>query len=130
MARLIFVLTGLLLCFSAAAVDTAAMKAKCAAKIEQLAEKMMPKEKLNRALGFFGPVTKKYLPVFDQFNTEYLTGTNKIATVKKYLPKADAALAEAKAMKIPAKYEQEKAGYIRTAETFLSLTKLTVRLAE
>ena len=91
MLKLIFALSGLLLCFPAAAVDTAALKARCAAKIEQLAERMMPKEKLNRALGFFGPITKKYLPVFNRFNGEYLTGTNKIATVKKYLPKADAA---------------------------------------
>lgn len=114
----------------ASAVDTAALKSACAAKLEQLAEKMIPQKELNEAMGFFGPVTKKYLPVFNQFNDEYLSGSNKIAVVKKYLPKADAALAEATAMKIPAKYEQQKAGYLQKARAFLTLVKLTVRFGE
>jgi len=114
----------------AQASDSAALKAKCANKVEQLAQAMIPQEKLNKAMGFFGPVTKKYLPVFNAFSKEYNTNTNKIATVKRYLPKADAALAEAKAMKVPAKYEAEKAEYIQTAEAFLMMTKLTIRLSE
>ena len=114
----------------ASAVDTAALKSACAAKLEQLAEKMVPKKELNEAMGFFGPVTKKYLPVFNRFNDEYLSGSNKIAVVKKYLPKADAALAEATAMKIPPKYEQQKAGYLQKARAFLTLVKLTVRFGE
>jgi len=116
--------------FYAQASDSAALKAKCADKVEQLAQAMIPQEKLNRAMGFFGPVTKKYLPIFNDFNAEYQKSTSKIAVVKKYLPKADAALAEAKAMKVPAKYEKEKAEYIQTAEGFLMMTKLTIRLAE
>jgi len=122
--------TVVLLPLAVSAVDTAALKARCAAKVEQLATTMLPQEKLNRAMGFFGPVTKKYLPVFQQFNAEYLTSANKIATVKKYLPKADAALAEARAMKVPAKYEKEKAEYLQMAEGFLMMTKLTIRFAE
>ena len=114
----------------ASAVDTAALKSACADKLEQLAEKMIPQKELNEAMGFFGPVTKKYLPVFNRFNDEYLSGSNKIAVVKKYLPKADAALAEATAMKIPAKYEQQKAGYLQKARAFLTLVKLTVRFGE
>lgn len=114
----------------ASAVDTAALKSACADKLEQLAEKMIPQKELNEAMGFFGPVTKKYLPVFNRFNDEYLSGSNKIAVVKKYLPKADAALAEAMEMKIPAKYEQQKAGYLQKARAFLTLVKLTVRFGE
>ena len=114
----------------ASAVDTAALKSACAAKLEQLAEKMIPQKELNEAMGFFGPVTKKYLPVFNRFNDEYLSGSNKIAVVKKYLPKADAALAEATVMKIPPKYEQQKAGYLQKARAFLTLVKLTVRFGE
>ena len=111
------------------AVDTAALKAACAAKVEQLAERMLPQKEMNEMLGFFGPVSKKYLPVFKQFNTEYLDGTNKIATVKKYLPQANAALAEAKAMKVPVRYEAKKADYIRKLETFLKFVNLTTRLS-
>ena len=109
------------------AVDTAALKAACAAKVEQLATKMLPEKELNEMLGFFGPVSKKYLPVFRRFNTEYLDGTNKLATVKKYLPQANAALAEAKAMKVPARYETKKADYISKLETFLKLVNFTTR---
>ena len=109
------------------ALDAAALKAACAAKVERLAEKMLPQKEMNEMLGFFGPVSKKYLPVFKQFNTEYLDGTNKLATVKKYLPQANAALAEAKAMKVPARYEAKKADYIAKLETFLKLVNFTAR---
>ena len=109
------------------AVDTAALKAACAAKVEQLAEKMLPQKEMNEMLGFFGPVSKKYLPVFNRFNTEYLDGTNKIATVRKYLPQANAALAEAKTMKVPARYEAKKADYIGKLETFLKLVNFATR---
>jgi len=127
---ILFALLSLLMIPQSHAVDTAALKEKCANKVEQLAQAMLPKEKMNKALGFFGPVTKKYLPVFNQFNAEYQKSANKIAVVKKYLPKADAALAEAKAMKVPSKYEKEKAEYVQMGEGFLMMTKLTVRLAE
>ena len=105
--RLRFLLSAILAaaCFAAPAVDATALKQKAAARLERLAEKMMPKKDLDEMLGFFGPVTKKYMPAFQQFNAEYLAGTNKLATVKKYLPKANSALNEAKAMKVPAKYE-------------------------
>ena len=109
------------------ALDAAALKAACAAKVEQLATKMLPEKELNEMLGFFGPVSKKYLPVFNRFNTEYLDGTNKIATVRKYLPQANAALAEAKAMKVPARYEAKKADYISKLETFLKLVNFATR---
>ena len=112
---------------SSFAIDTAALKAACAAKVEQLAEKMLPQKELNEMLGFFGPVSKKYLPVFNRFNAEYLDGTNKLATVKKYLPQANAALEEAKAMKVPVRYEAKKADYIGKLETFLKLVNFTAR---
>ena len=115
---------------SAAALDKAAVKAACADKMEQLAMRMLPQEKFNRALGFFGPVTKRYMPVFERFNETYLASTNKMAVIRQYLPKARAAVDEAKAMKIPAKYEQEKAEYIRMAEAFLTVMNLTARFGQ
>ena len=125
--RFLLIVVVLLVAHSSPAVDTAALKAACAAKVEQLAEKMLPQKELNEMLGFFGPVSKKYLPVFKRFNTEYLDGTNKLATVKKYLPQANAALAEAKAMKVPVRYEAKKADYVAKLETFLKLVNFTAR---
>jgi len=130
MPKYLLALFFLLSVLCAQAANTAALKAKCVAKVEQLAQTMLPQEKLNKAMGFFGPVTKRYLPVFNQFNAEYQKSANKMAVVKKYLPKADSALVEAKKMKVPAKYEAEKAEYIQMAEGFLMMTKLTVRLGE
>lgn len=115
---------------AAPALDKAALKSAFSAKIEALAEKMLPQKEVDEMLGFFGPVTKKYLPVFNTFNSEYLASTNKLATVRKYLPKADAAMAEARAMKVPSKYEAQKATYLKRVETFLTITKLTARFGE
>ena len=125
--RFLLLIAVLLVANLSFAIDAAALKAACAAKVERLAEKMLPQKELNEMLGFFGPVSKKYLPVFKRFNTEYLDGTNKIATVKKYLPQANAALAEAKAMKVPARYEAKKADYVAKLETFLKLVNFTAR---
>ena len=128
--RVVFFALPALVALSAPALDKAAVKDAFSNKVEQLAEKMWPKKDVDEMLGFFGPVTKKYLPVFKQFNTEYLDGTNKIATVKKYLPKADAALAEATAMKVPARYEPQKAAYLKKLRGFLTVVNLTARFAE
>lgn len=127
------VLPIVLLCFcvpAAEALDKAALKAAFANKVERLAEKMLPKKEVDDMLGFFGPVTKEYLPVFKTFNTEYFASSNKIATVKKYLPRANDALAEARAMRVPARYEAQKAAYLGKIEGFLSVINLTARLAE
>ena len=112
------------------ALDKAALKTAFANKVEALAEKMLPQKEVDEMMGFFGPVTKKYLPVFKSFNTEYLSGTNKLATVRKYLPKADAALAEARAMRIPPKYETQKETYLKRLETFLTVVKFTARFGD
>ena len=99
-----------------------------AAKLEQLAAAMLPEEKMNRAMGFFGPVTKKYLPVFDQFQREYSVATKKLPVIAKYAPQTERALADAKAMKVPAKYEAEKAEYIKMAEGFVLMLKMSLKL--
>ncbi len=99
-------------------------------KVEDLAARMLPQKKLNDMMGFFGPVTKKYMPVFDQFNAEYLKSANKLAVIRKYLPQADAALAEARQMRVPAKYEARKAEYLRLLSGFLSVTRFTARFGE
>lgn len=99
-----------------------------AAKLEQLAYAMLPEEKLNRAMGFFGPVTKKYLPVFNQFQREYNAAEKKLPVIAKYAPQAEKALADAKAMKVPAKYEAEKAEYLDMAGGFVMMLKMSMRL--
>ena len=128
--RAVLVLFLAVLGVPAFALDSAALKQKAAAKMEQIAEKMMPQKELDEMLGFFGPVTKKYLPVFRQFNQEYLNGTNRLATVRKYLPKAQSAIDEAKAMKVPAKYEEKKAGYLTKLQTLLTVVNVTARFGE
>lgn len=100
-----------------------------AAKMEQLAMAMLPQERVDQMMGFFGPVVKKYMPVFNQFQQEYQTAQQKLPVVLKYLPKADEAVAEAKAMKVPAKYEAQKAEYVGEVESFLSMAKMSANLA-
>ena len=99
-----------------------------AARLEQVAYAMLPEEKLNRAMGFFGPVTKKYLPVFNQFQKEYNVAEKKLPVIAKYAPQAEKALADAKEMKVPAKYEAEKAEYVKMAEGFVMMLKMSMKL--
>jgi len=108
-----------------AAGRTAAMKAKLQAKMEQLAMQALPTNEFRQALGFFGPVTKKYMPEFQKFNAEYLAAKDKMPVVVKYLPKAEAAYAEAQAMKVPAKYEAKKEEYLKMFNGFLTAVKMT-----
>ena len=106
----------------------AVMLAVSTPPIEQLAERLFPAERMHRAAGFFGPVVKRYQPVFDRFGEEYAAAPDKMAVVAKYLPEADQAMAAARRMKVPAKYEQEKAEYLRLFQTLLTSAKLAVRL--
>ena len=106
----------------------AALLAVSTPPIEQLAERLFPAERMNRAAGFFGPVVKKYQPVFERFGEEYAAAPDKLAVVAKYLPDADRAMAAARRMKVPAKYEQEKTEYLRLFQTLLTSAKLAVRL--
>ena len=100
-----------------------------AAKIEQTVEAMMPTQKVDRMVGFFAPVVKKYMPTFQQFQAEYQTAEKKLPVIEKYLPKADAAVAEAKTMTVPEKYVAEKNQYISQVETLLSMVRMTTNLA-
>jgi hypothetical protein len=79
----------------------------------------LPQERLNRAAGFFGPVVKKYLPTVKAFHRDYAAASNRMAVIVRYAPALDAALADAKKMKVPPRYEREKAEYIRLAEAFV-----------
>ena len=97
--------------------------------VERMATTLFPPEKFNHIAGFFGPVTKRYLPTFEKFNDEYLAATDKLAVVKKYLPEAEKALEEARRMRVPPRYEAEKAQYIRMFEMLLSSAKLSLRVA-
>jgi len=100
-----------------------------AAKIEQMVKAVLPEEKIDRMAGFFAPVVKRYQPTMQKFQREWATAQAKIPVLVKYLPKADEALAEARKMKVPAKYEQEKEGYLNQLETLLTMTKTTLALA-
>ena len=93
-----------------------------------LAGRLFPAEKLYHVEGFFAPVVKRYQPVFDSFVAEYAASQNKLSIVAKYLPDADRALAAARRMKIPAKYEKEKAEYIRLFQTLITSAKVAVKL--
>lgn len=107
----------------------AALLAVSTPPLEQLAERLFPAEKLDRAAGFFAPVVKRYQPVFDRFGAEYAASPDKLAVVAKYLPEAERALEAARRMKIPAKYEKEKADYIRLFDMLLASARLTARLS-
>ena len=63
------------------------LKARLKAHAEQAVMAMLPTNAVNEAAGFFGPVTKKYLPVFEKFQAEYKSATNKVSVVEQYLPR-------------------------------------------
>ena len=117
------------LVFCAAAAVLPAASALSAPAVERLAMSMLPTNVLNEAAGFFGPVTKRYMPVFERFGAEYQASPDKMAVVAKYLPQAESALAEAKRMKVPPRYEAEKAKYIRLFEVVVASARLSVRLS-
>ena len=106
-----------------------ALSAFSAPPVEQLAMSLLPTNVLNEAAGFFGPVTKRYQPVFDRFGAEYEASSDKMAVIAKYLPQAEAALAEAKKMRVPPRFEAEKAKYIRLFDIVMASARLSVRLS-
>ena len=100
-----------------------------AARAEQMALAMLPQDKFNEAAGFFGPVSKKYLPTFQKFQREYLAAREKLPVLRKYMPDAEAALADAKAMKVPARYEAKKAEYVKMLEGFMGAFRWSLKFA-
>ena len=99
------------------------------ARAEQMALAMLPQDKFNEAAGFFGPVSKKYLPTFQKFQAEYLAAKEKLPVLRKYMPDAEAAFADAKAMKVPARYEAKKAEYVKMLEGFMGVLRWSMALA-
>ncbi|MBQ3341933.1 MAG: hypothetical protein IJG84_08585 [Kiritimatiellae bacterium] len=97
--------------------------------VEQLAMSLLPTNVLNEAAGFFGPVTKRYMPVFERFGAEYEASPDKMTVIAKYLPQAEAALAEAKNMRVSPRFEAEKAKYIRLFDVVMASARLSVRLS-
>lgn len=125
-AAALFALT---LGLSAAGAEGRAAKRRPAGEV--LAEALvarLPQDKLYEAAGFFGPVVRKYRPVIDAFQREYAASDDRMAVVAKYAPMVDAALAEAKAMKVPPRFEKQKAEYIRLAEVFAASLRAIVRM--
>lgn len=107
----------------------AALLAVSMPPLEQLAERILPAEKFDQMAGFFGPVVKQYQPVFDRFVAEYEATPNKMTIVAKYLPDAERALGAARRMRVPTKYENEKAEYLRLFQTLLTSAKVAVKLS-
>jgi len=105
-------------------------KEQLKAQSEQMLVSMLPTNAVHEAMGFFGPVTKKYMPEFQKFNDEYLASTNKMAVVEKYLPKAQCAYNDACAMKVPAKYEAKKQEYLKLFSRFLTAAQMAVTFAQ
>ena len=97
--------------------------------VEQLARSLFPAEKMNEIAGFFGPVTKRYMPVITKFGAEYEASSDKIKVIAKYLPQAEKALAEARKMRVPPRFEAEKANYIRLFDVVMASARLTVALS-
>ncbi|MGN0833372.1 MAG: hypothetical protein ACI4RD_06960 [Kiritimatiellia bacterium] len=97
-------------------------------RLELLAERLLPQAKLDEAAGFFAPVVRKYQPVLRSFQAEYRDAADKRAVALKYVPQAEAALADARRMRVPAKYEARKAEYVQLFETFVLAAKLCVQL--
>ena len=95
---------------------------------ERALEALVPTNMVNEAAGFFGPVAKKYMPQFEAFEREYMSSSNKFAVVEKYLPVAADALADARKMRVPPRYEGKKAEYIKFFESAYAAASLTVRL--
>ena len=96
--------------------------------VEQLARSLFPAEKMNEIAGFFGPVTKRYMPVITKFGAEYEAANDKIKVIAKYLPQAEKALAEARKMKVPPRFAAEKANYIRLFDVVMASARLSVAL--
>ena len=94
-----------------------------AGPLESIVE-ALPAEKIDRAAGFFGPVVKKYLPDMNAFQAEYAQSPDKVAVIARYMPKIEAALADAKAMRVPPRYEAEKAEYLRIASSVVASLRL------
>ena len=108
-----------------AAAKTAEKKSMSQIAVEKLYA-ALPQDKIEKAEGFFAPVVKKYMPTVESFQKDYAAATDKMAVVEKYVPQAEAALADAKAMKVPAQYEAEKASYIKLADRFVMGLKFLV----
>ena len=114
-----------------AAKSAAPSKPTAAAKqslCERALEALVPADIANEAAGFFGPVSKKYMPQFEAFERAYAESPDKVAVVAKYLPVAEQALAEARQMRVPARYEQTKSKYILLFDSALKAAKLTVKM--
>ena len=89
----------------------------------------LPADKMMSAAGFFGPVTKKYMPVYENLEREFLASSNKIAVLSKYLPQAKKALEEARAMKVSSRFEAEKAEYLQMFESALFYAQAAISMA-
>jgi len=100
-----------------------------AARAEKMAMAVMPQEKFDEAAGFFGPVAKKHLPAFNRFRREYEAASEKLPVVAKYMPVAEEAVVDARAMKVPAKYEAKKAEYLKMVDAFMAVLRMTLKVS-
>jgi len=114
--------------FAAALLLAAAVDAAGPTLAERTLEALVPANVANEAAGFFGPVAKKYMPQFEAFEREYMAASDKFAVVGKFLPVAADALADARKMRVPPRYEKKKAEYIKFFESAYAAANLTIKL--
>lgn len=108
------------------AAETKATSAK-PSKYEQMLKMMLPQEKLDQAAVMFAPVALKYMPVAEQFRGEFAQSKDKRAVIVKYMPQAESALAEAKAMEVPPELANDKADFIRTVDALIKVMKFAAK---
>lgn len=87
---------------------------------------MLPQEKLDKATEMFAPIALKYKAVAERFRSEFEQSKSKRDVIIKYMPQAESALAEAKAMEVPQELYKDKADFVRTADALIKVMKFTV----
>ena len=68
------------------------------------------------------------MPQFEAFEREYMASSDKFAVVERFLPVAADALADARKMRVPPRYEKKKAEYIKFFDSAYAAANLTIRL--
>ena len=121
MSKIVTLAVAVLLSGTAAAVEP-----EGSSLAERALEALVPTNMVNEAAGFFGPVSKKYMPQFEAFEREYMASSDKFAVVEKFLPVAANALSDARKMRVPPRYEKKKAEYIKFFESAYAAAKITV----
>ena len=113
---------------SASAKDKESLKDRLKDQAVQMVISEMSTNELNEVASFFGSVSEKYKPTFEKFWTDFGESKDRMAVLVDYLPKAEEAYADAKAMKVPAKFAAKKEEYLNKFDQILSTVKLSAAM--